>query len=145
MRKIIGFAGAAALAAGLGAPAQAFFQDDTYMADLDGGSEVPGPGDPDGTGTGSLDWNSETRQFCYALATESIGPAAAAHLHRGGAGEAGPPVLTLEAPGADGGSDGCVDASAALRNEIRDNPAGFYFNVHNEEYPAGAIRGQLEQ
>ena len=26
---------------------------------------------------------------------------------------------------------------------IIDNPAGFYANVHNAEFPAGAVRGQL--
>ncbi|NNC72545.1 MAG: CHRD domain-containing protein [Sphingomonadaceae bacterium] len=147
MRKIVVMAGIAALAAGPGAQALAdnHTPGEAYMADLDGAAEVPGPGDHDGTGTGSLDWNGDESKFCYALAVEAIAPATAAHLHRGGAGEAGPPVLTLDAPGSDGGSDGCVEASSALRAEIRANPAGFYFNVHNEEHPAGAIRGQLER
>jgi CHRD domain len=26
---------------------------------------------------------------------------------------------------------------------IRTNPSGFYANLHNVEFPAGAIRGQL--
>ena len=145
MRAFLAVCGAAALAIAAASPAWADNHDEeAYMADLTGAAEVPGPGDPNGTGTGSLDWNGERGQFCYALAVENIGAATAAHVHRGAAGEAGPPVLTLDAPAA-GGSDGCVDASAELRGEINANPAGFYFNIHNEEYPAGAIRGQLER
>lgn len=123
-------------------PAQA---QESYMADLTGAAEVPGPGDPDGAGIATLDWDDESEQLCYALAIDDIDPATAAHVHRGAAGEAGPPVVTLETPGVDGGSDGCVEISNALRTELRENPGGFYVNVHNDAYPAGAVRGQLER
>ncbi|RED16829.1 CHRD domain-containing protein [Parasphingopyxis lamellibrachiae] len=129
-------------AAGLSAPALA---QESYSADLTGAAEVPGPGDPDGAGIATLDWDSEDEQLCYALSIDDIDPATAAHVHRGAAGEAGPPVITLDTPGADGGSDGCVEISSSLRRELRDNPGGFYVNVHNEPHPAGAVRGQLER
>ncbi len=132
----------AGLALAIAAPALA--QSESYVADLSGEAEVPGPGDPDGTGLATLDWDGDQEQLCYALAVEQIGPATAAHVHRGAAGEAGPPVITLDAPGADGGADGCVEIDAALRAELRDNAAGFYVNIHNDEFPAGAVRGQLE-
>ena len=128
--------------AGLGAPVLA---QESYTADLTGAAEIPGPGDPDGAGIATLDWDSEDEQFCYALAIDDIDPATAAHVHRGAAGEAGPPVITLETPGADGGSDGCVEVTPSLRREIRENPGGFYVNVHSEPHPAGAVRGQLER
>lgn len=129
-------------AAGLSAPALA---QESYSADLTGAAEVPGPGDPDGAGIATLDWDSEGEQLCYALSIDDIDPATAAHVHRGAAGEAGPPVITLETPAADGGSDGCVEISSSLRRELRDNPGGFYVNVHTEPHPAGAVRGQLER
>ncbi|QLC25930.1 CHRD domain-containing protein [Parasphingopyxis algicola] len=123
-------------------PAQA---QESYMADLTGEAEVPGPGDPDGAGIATLDWNTMNEELCYALAVDYVDPATAAHVHRGVAGENGPPVITLETPGIDGGSDGCVEISNALRTELRENPSGFYVNVHNDAYPAGAVRGQLER
>lgn len=127
---------------GLAAPAHA---QESYSADLTGGAEVPGPGDPDGIGIATFDWDEEQEQLCYALSIDDIDPATAAHIHRGAAGEAGPPVVTLDTPGADGGADGCMEIAPALRREIRNNPADFYVNVHNEPFPAGAVRGQLER
>ena len=60
------------------------------------------------------------------------------------AGVAGPIVVTLPTPGADGIADGCVSGlDSAILQEILDNPGGYYVNVHNGEFPDGAIRGQL--
>jgi hypothetical protein len=38
---------------------------------------------------------------------------------------------------------GCVETNNDLAREIKRNPASFYVNLHNAEFPAGAIRGQL--
>ena len=130
------------VAAGLAFPVQA---QESYMADLTGAAEVPGPGDPDAAGIATIDWNIEVEQLCYALSIDDMDPASAAHIHRGAAGEAGPPVVTLETPGPDGGANGCMDIDDSLRAELRDNPGGFYINVHKDAYPAGAVRGQLER
>ena len=111
-------------------------------ASLTGAQEVPGPGDPDGSGTAEVTVVNATANVCYDLNVRNIAPATAAHIHRGGPTVAGPPVVTLEAP-TDGGSEGCITVPATLADEIGANPAAFYVNVHNDEYPNGAIRGQL--
>jgi hypothetical protein len=112
------------------------------VADLSGAAEVPGPGDPDGTGTAWFYLDSEAGELCYALFVENIAAATAAHIHPGAAGEANPPAITLEAP-AGGSSGGCVAADPGLLGQIAANPAAYYVNVHNADYPAGAVRGQL--
>ena len=114
-------------------------------AALTGPAEVPGPGDPDGTGTASVTLNQGQNQVCYELTFSNIGAATATHIHRGAAGEAGPPVVTLEPLAAEGASKGCVSATAELVKEIRQSPEKFYVNVHNAEFPNGAIRGQLSK
>ena len=38
---------------------------------------------------------------------------------------------------------GCRAVAAALIRDIRQGPEGFYVNVHNPPFPAGAVRGQL--
>ena len=40
---------------------------------------------------------------------------------------------------------GCVEVPRALSLELGEHPARFYVNVTNEQYPEGAIRGQLHQ
>jgi hypothetical protein len=79
---------------------------------------------------------------CYIMNVTGIERATMAHIHRGGAGTDGPPVVTLEAP-ADGSSGGCQPVAADLAQALLANPAGFYVNVHNAVFPRGAIRGQL--
>ena len=109
---------------------------------LTGAAEVPGPGDPDGTGQATLILLPEQGRLCYVLTAQGIAPATAAHVHAGRPGEAGPVAVTLEPP-TWGASGGCVAADPALLRAIAEDPAGYYVNVHNDEYPAGAIRGQL--
>lgn len=109
---------------------------------LSGAAEVPGPGDPDGTGTVKITLNPGQNQVCYELTVEKIGTATAAHIHSGAADVAGPVVLTLKAP-AGGSENDCATLDRDKINDIIRNPADYYVNVHNEEYPSGAIRGQL--
>ena len=112
-----------------------------YRATLTGANAVP-PGDPDGWGRADININDATNQICTDLEVRNISPVTAAHIHRGGAGVNGPPVVTLDAPD-DNDSDDCDVISDALADEIRANPSGFYVNVHTADYPNGAIRGQL--
>ena len=112
-------------------------------ATLTGLQEVPGPGDPDGTGTALVRVNATEARVCWELYARGIEPATAAHIHRGAAGSAGPPVVPLATPGADGRSEGCASVERGLAREMALRPYDFYVNVHNRPYPAGAIRGQL--
>lgn len=117
----------------------------TYKASLTGATEVPGPGDPDGSGLVEISIVDEVvDQVCYEMTVSGIAPATAAHIHRGEAGESGPPVVTLEAP-TSGEVSGCASASDAVIDAIKTYPGGYYVNVHNADFPAGAIRGQLRR
>ena len=114
---------------------------DQFRAQLNGASE-PGGGDPDGAGLARIEINDTTNTVCTDLEVRQINPATAAHIHRGAAGTNGPPVITLDTPD-DNDSDDCDQVPDALVDEIRNNPSGFYVNVHTADYPNGAIRGQI--
>ncbi|MDQ8756186.1 CHRD domain-containing protein [Sphingosinicella sp. LHD-64] len=110
---------------------------------LTGLQEVPGPGDPDGTGTAEIRVDPSENQVCWNVYARQIDPATAAHIHRGAAGVAGPPVVTITTPDAAGRSQGCVTVEPQLAREIATQSHNFYVNIHTGPHPQGAIRGQL--
>jgi hypothetical protein len=113
-------------------------------ATLKGLSEVPGPGDPDGTGTASIQLQPGAQRVCFTLQVSGIIlPAIAAHIHVGATGVAGPVIVTLAPPGSTGTSSGCVNTPQSTVLAILSNPAGYYVNVHTTDFPNGALRGQL--
>jgi hypothetical protein len=114
----------------------------TLEASMTGEKEVPGPGDPDGSGSAVV--KVFRANVCYTLTVENIAPATAAHIHLGLRDEAGPIVAPLEPP-TGGSSKACVEIPRALSLELREHPGRYYVNVHNEEFPNGAIRGQLHR
>jgi hypothetical protein len=123
-------------------------------ADLTGRAEVGTSnriaGDPNGRGEAyvfGIDGDETT--LCYVLTVDKIGTAVAAHIHEGAAGTNGPVVANLAAP-ADGNAADCLTEGEAGKfvgdqtvAEILANPGDYYVNVHNADYPGGAIRGQL--
>jgi hypothetical protein len=106
------------------------------------GAQEPGGGDPDGVGGATITLNANRGQVCFVLAVARIAPATAAHIHQAPVGVNGPIVVPLTPP-TNGFSFGCTSADRALISAIIANPAGFYVNVHNADFPGGALRGQL--
>jgi len=132
----------AAFAAVLPAAAMAEEGGRPLTATLSGANEVPGPGDADGSGIGTVRVNPGQGRLCYTLSVSNIAPATLGHFHFGDAGTNGPVIIDLQAP-TGGSSQGCVTISRDLAKAIIQNPEGYYFNVHNAEFRPGAIRGQL--
>src|SRR5688572_20953096 len=110
----------------------------SFTAQLTGASEIP-PADPDGSGFAVVTINGTTVN--YTVFHQGIGTPTLAHIHRGAAAVVGSPVIDFNVNTLVNGT--VSDVSQSLIDEIRANPAGFYVNVHNAEFPTGAIRGQL--
>jgi len=140
MKALAIAASTALLLAGCAGPAM---QRATLGVSMTGLQEVPGPGDPDGNGTVEVRVDPRSAEICWNLYARQIDPATAAHIHRGAAGSAGPPVVTLTTPDAAGRSQGCQIIDLGLAREIGIRGHDFYVNVHTASHPAGAIRGQL--
>jgi len=149
MRKRLFIGLVAALAATLtfGGAAQADGGGRPFTVELSGTAEVPGPGDPDASGTASLRLNPGQERVCLDIDWAGIdGTVVAGHIHVGTATEAGPVVVTLftgSFAGTDGVS-GCVATDRELVLDILRDPENYYINVHSTpNFPPGAIRGQL--
>ena len=140
---VLGAATALATAA-LVAPVGAADGGRPLSAVLTGAAEAPGPGDPDGSGTANLRVNPGLEQVCVDLVVQDIAAATAAHLHKAPIGQAGPVVVPLAAP-SDGRSSACYSVERELARDILQNPGDYYVNVHNPEFPPGAVRGQLSR
>jgi CHRD domain len=118
-------------------------------ASLSGAEEVPGPGDDNGTGTATITLDPSTDTVCFELHWQQIRAPFAAHIHRGATGVAGPvkvPLFVAEVPlpTTIKGVDGCVrGVDSDLIDRIIANPQNFYVNIHNRQFPDGAMRGQL--
>jgi len=109
-----------------------------FVIQLSGANEAPGPGDPDGTGTASLSINPGAGTVCWSIEWANVGEPFAGHIHHAPAGVAGPVVVPFNPP-----SGGCTTADRDLLVDIMRNPADYYVNIHNAEFPGGIIRGQL--
>ena len=136
---------AAVAAAALALPALAQEGGRPLSAHLTGPAEKPTAGDPDGMGHATFRVNVGQNQVCYDIMVEKIAAAGAAHIHKGGPEEAGPPVVMLKPPGADGKIKDCATADQAVVKDILQNPGNYYVNVHTADFRAGAIRGQLSK
>ena len=120
---------------GSGAAANAF------ASTLKGSRDVPSLGDPDGSGFAAAIFDGV--DLYYYLRVKDVATPTAAHIHRGGTGEAGPVVVTFIPAFTDGVAFGNAVVATATLPEILAHPERFYVNVHNDDFPGGALRGQL--
>ena len=120
------------------------------IAALSGSNELdqngnPGAGDSDGYGAASITVR-RNRRVCWHVAARNIGTVIGGHIHEGSATENGAIVVPLfDSADLDPSGRGCVRAPRAVWRELRRTPSGFYVNVHTNEFPGGAIRGQLSR
>jgi hypothetical protein len=135
--RYVGLAVVVALVATAGAFGAVQKGGGSLHATLTGKVEVP-KGDPDGSGTAEVKITGT--KVCWEIKAAKVATLTASHIHKGGAGVAGPVAVPF------GGSfkpKGCTTASAATAAAIERNPSAYYVNVHNAKYPGGALRGQL--
>jgi CHRD domain len=136
----------------------------TFTADLRPANEVPAITNAESSGSGTVTVTFDTTKdaggniltssatFVVNLTGFPAGTAVtAAHIHPGAAGVNGSPVVNLSitagefvlATGAGSITKTVSGVDAALTQQIINNPAGYYFNVHSALNGGGFARGQL--
>ncbi len=154
---------AAAVCLTLSAELHAGHTNALLIAEMDGREEVGDDptkrlvGDPNGKGIGyvfGVDGDETT--LCYSLIVNNIqlvpvGEGMMAHIHEGQRDANGPVVAVLAGP-EDGNAADCLTEGetgkfpteeVGIVQRILNNPSDFYINIHNPEFPAGAIRANL--
>jgi CHRD domain-containing protein len=109
-------------------------------------------GDPDGTGKAEFELIPEEGATCYEIEVQGIaepaepGPGVgSAHIHFVADGGIAVNLNTEFEPKGDDEfkAKGCVDVAGALLSDIIEHPEAYYVNVHNHEFPGGALAGLL--
>jgi hypothetical protein len=78
-------------------------------------------------------------EVCWSIEVADVAQIEMAHIHSGVATTTGPVVVPLNPY-----KGGCNKVSRELALDIIRHPSSYYVNVHNEDFPAGALRGQLD-
>lgn len=130
----------------------------TFNVPMSGAQEPGGTGDPNATGSATLMLSPGAKEVCYAISWANVGNSTAdrvwgGHIHIGPAGVngdifihlfGGPPASMNTSFLGTANTSGCVDAPSSAIARIIANPSDYYVNIHSNDYPGGAIRGQLE-
>jgi CHRD domain-containing protein len=132
----------ASLAASLAMARTAAVGGRPFTVQMTGAAERPGPGDADGSGTAKLTLNHGQGRVCYEITVSNIAEPTMAHIHKAGVNSPGPIVVPLFVTTGTT-MKGCVAADRDLIKDIIQRPGDYYTNVHNAEFPPGAIRGQM--
>jgi hypothetical protein len=133
----------------------------TYFINANGANEVtpaglPNQGDPDGTAIGTILLDNGTGTGTTGFATLNLNLSnlgvgtvelTGHHIHQAPSTTTGSIVLDFGDP--DTIRTGSVlsgtitGLSATTITSVFANPTGFYYNLHNAQFPGGAVRNQL--
>lgn len=143
IRLLVVAALAVALVASTSATASAKTQE-RFTRPLDSAQVVPGPGDPDGSGGVFIFLDRQDGRFCVFVNTTNVStPFISVDLHRAPEGEVGSVVVEVFGPTTDPDPSRCMDLDRKLVKDISKHKEDYYIDIHNDEFPGGAIRGQL--
>jgi hypothetical protein len=150
-RRVAGVLGSAlAVAAVMAAPADAVTR--SWSVFMNGAQQSASglPGDPDGSGSASITANTDTNQLCATVSWSNLAsPVVAAHIHQGYKGHPENPGFTINlfGPnlfGASSPQSSCQIVPGPVILAMDRTEELFMVTVHNQQFPAGAIRGQLQ-
>jgi CHRD domain-containing protein len=154
-RRVL-LAGVAVVVAGtgIGGIAVANGARDQLRADLRGTNELPAT-DLDARGRARVELDVVGGELCFSIRFDHVGTPNRGHIHVGGSDVNGGivvPLFELATMPADarhdaleeGRLDDCVPADPTVLAAIAADPDGYYVNLHNARFPAGAARGQLD-
>lgn len=108
------------------------------------------PANPSASGSATITGDDVANRMCGTFTWSDVAsPVVAGQIHEGATGQPANPAFTInlfgpDVPnGATSGVTGCATVPGTLIDEMNRYSAYFNVVVHNEQYPAGAIRGQL--
>jgi putative cell wall-binding protein len=106
-----------------------------------GESVVPEPGDFEGSGFAFMLGTDDPDELCaYVGHFDLSSPPSGMHIHEGAEGEVGDVVLELPVPD---GEELAFCLTDEVVPDLFDGETEHYIQIHTEDFPDGAVRGQL--
>jgi len=99
-------------------------------------------GDPDGKATLKLNLKPNQNKICYELAVTGVSGVSTIQIHTGRREQIGPAVLGFTTTTAES-SKPCATLDHDRVMDMVRNPENYYATIANNEFPNGALRGQL--
>lgn len=97
--------------------------------------------DPNGQGEAVFRLFKGKRKVCATVSWSKIATPTAAHIHRRSDGG-----IVVDLTGSVTGGSRCArKVPGPVIRRLVNNPNRYYFNVHNDPYPSGAIEGTLRR
>jgi hypothetical protein len=110
---------------------------------LSGANVVPGPGDPNGSGSAVLIVDTTHGQICYQLTVSGLSSSpTSAEIDQGQPGTGGTQVVPLTPP-TSGNSSDCASVDPGLASTLAAHPDLYFVNVDTSDFPHGAVGGQV--
>jgi hypothetical protein len=107
---------------------------------------VPNQGDPDGSGTANVRVNPGQECISYDITVQDIATPTASHIHKAPPTRPGGIVVPEDRTSFDPPTgSGTEEVDRELAKDLVQNPEDYYVNVHNADFPGGAVRGQLSK
>jgi hypothetical protein len=144
---------AAVFAAALIATATADATVYTWNVSMDGQQQIDSglPARANATGSANITADTAANRVCGQFFWQNVTPPVGfGHIHQARPGQPENPGFTInlfgpptDTNGFQSGVIGCTIVPAAVIDEMADKSSFFMVTIHNLEFPAGAIRGQL--
>ena len=139
----------------LGVASRALAASSTFTVSLTGAKEVAagGTGDPDGSAIGSITLDSgsggSTATASWNFTLSNLATPSDFHIHTGSATQQGGVLIPFGVQAGELTATSFIGSRTGLSStnmaNVLANPGGFYLNIHNGEFPNGAVRAQVPE
>lgn len=111
-----------------------------------GANETPNKGSTTGSASGVFVIDTVKSTICFLkMKSKGLSHVIGAHIHLGATGIDGSIFVSYDIAKFNQKGTTCLKADHLVLLDIAKYPTDYYFNVHTNDFPGGAVRGQLKK
>lgn len=115
------------------------------VVSANGANESPNQGDKRGKASGTFVLNTTKNTICFSnMKVKGLSKVTGAHIHLGASGIDGSIFASFNVSRFNKSGSVCLKVDHLVLIDMAKYPSDYYFNVHTQKFPLGAVRGQLK-